>query len=122
MSSGKPVAVVTGGAGFIGSHMVDALLGAGFAVRVIDNLVGGHRSNLDHLKVNPDLACYWQDIRQLEPDSPIFADVKSVFHFAGIGAIGPPIDERTQYMDTNVHGPVRVLECPRQARVDKFVY
>ena len=82
MSSGKPVAVVTGGAGFIGSHMVDALVGAGFAVRVIDNLVGGHRSNLDHLKGNPDLACYWQDIRQLEPDSPIFADAKSVFHFA----------------------------------------
>ena len=87
MSSGKPAAVVTGGAGFIGSHMVDALLGAGFAVRVIDNLVGGHRSNLDHLKGNPDLACYWQDIRQLEPDSPIFADAKSVFHFAS--ATGP---------------------------------
>ena len=122
MSSGKPVAVVTGGAGFIGSHMVDALLGAGFAVRVIDNLVGGHRSNLDHLKGNPDLACYWQDIRQLEPDSPIFADAKSVFHFAGIGDIVPSIEQPTQYMDTNVQGTVRVLECARQARVEKFVY
>ena len=122
MSSGKPVAVVTGGAGFIGSHMVDALLGAGFAVRVIDNLVGGHRSNLDHLKGNPDLACYWHDIRQLEPDSPIFADAKSVFHFAGIGDIVPSIEQPTQYMDTNVQGTVRVLECARQARVEKFVY
>ena len=122
MSSGKPVAVVTGGAGFIGSHMVDALLGAGFAVRVIDNLVGGHRSNLDHLKGNPDLTCYWQDIRQLEPDSPIFADAKSVFHFAGIGDIVPSIEQPTQYMDTNVQGTVRVLECARHARVEKFVY
>jgi len=69
--SDKPVAVVTGGAGFIGSHMVDALLGDGFAVRVVDNLAGGHRSNLEHLKGNADLACYWQDVRQLEPDSPI---------------------------------------------------
>ena len=122
MSSGKPAAVVTGGAGFIGSHMVDALLGAGFAVRVIDNLVGGHRSNLDHLKGNPDLTCYWQDIRQLEPDSPIFADARSVFHFAGIGDIVPSIEQPTQYMDTNVQGTVRVLECARQARVEKFVY
>ena len=45
--TGKPVAVVTGGAGFIGSHMVDAALSAGYSVRVIDNLTGGHRANLD---------------------------------------------------------------------------
>src|SRR6195256_2409949 len=122
MSSGKPVAVVTGGAGFIGSHMVDALLAAGFAVRVIDNLVGGHRSNLDHLKGNSDLACHWQDIRALEPNSPIFADARYVFHFAGIGDIVPSIEQPTQYMETNVQGTVRVLECARHARVRKFVY
>ena len=67
-------------------------------------------------------ACYWQDIRQLEPDSPIFAGAKSVFHFAGIGDIVPSIEQPTQYMDTNVQGTVRVLECARQAQVEKFVY
>ena len=118
----KPVAVVTGGAGFIGSHMVDALLADGFAVRVIDNLVGGHRSNLDHQKSNPDLACYWQDIRQLEPSSRIFAGAQYVFHFAGIGDIVPSIEEPIPYMETNVQGTVRVLECARQAGVQKFVY
>jgi UDP-glucose 4-epimerase len=118
----RPVAVVTGGAGFIGSHMVDTLLGAGFAVRVIDNLSGGHRSNLDHLKDNPDLACYWQDIRALEPDSPVFADAQYVFHFAGIGDIVPSIERPTQYMETNVQGTVRVLEGARQTGVKKFVY
>jgi UDP-glucose 4-epimerase len=118
----KPVAVVTGGAGFIGSHMVDALLADGFAVRVIDNLVGGHRSNLDHHKANSDLACYWQDIRQLEPGSRIFAGAQYVFHFAGIGDIVPSIDEPIPYMETNVQGTVRVLECARQAGVLKFVY
>jgi UDP-glucose 4-epimerase len=118
----KPVAVVTGGAGFIGSHMVDALLADGYAVRVIDNLVGGHRSNLDHQKGNPDLACYWQDIRQLEPGSRIFAGAQYVFHFAGIGDIVPSIDEPIPYMETNVQGTVRVLECARQAGVLKFVY
>jgi UDP-glucose 4-epimerase len=120
--SSKPAAVVTGGAGFIGSHMVDALLAEGFAVRVIDNLAGGHRSNLDHHKGNPDLAYYWQDIRQLVPDSPIFAGARYVFHFAGIGDIMPSIEQPTQYMDTNVQGTVRVLECARHAGVDKFVY
>jgi UDP-glucose 4-epimerase len=120
--NGKPIAVVTGGAGFIGSHMVDALLAAGFAVRVIDNLVGGHRSNLEHVKGTPDLACYWQDIRALEPNSPIFAGAQYVFHFAGIGDIVPSIEQPTQYMDTNIQGTVRVLECARQAGVKKFVY
>ncbi len=119
---GKPVAVVTGGAGFIGSHMVDALLADGFAVRVIDNLVGGHRSNLDDHKANADLECYWQDIRQLEPPSRIFAGAQHVFHFAGIGDIVPSIDEPIPYMDTNVQGTVRVLECARAAGVQKFVY
>src|SRR5215831_11165714 len=120
--SSKAAAVVTGAAGFIGSHMVDVLLGAGFAVRGIDNLVGGHRSNLDHLRGHPDLACYWQDIRQLEPASPIFAGAHYVFHFAGIGDIVPSIEQPTPYMDTNVQGTVRVLECARHADVEKFVY
>jgi UDP-glucose 4-epimerase len=119
---GKPVAVVTGGAGFIGSHMVDALLADGFAVRVIDNLVGGHRNNLEHHKGNGDLECYWQDIRQLEPGSRIFAGAQHVFHFAGIGDIVPSIDEPIPYMETNVQGTVRVLECARAAVVQKFVY
>ena len=120
--SRKPAAVVTGGAGFIGSHMVDALLAADFSVRVVDNLVGGHRSNLDHHKGNPDLSCYWQDIRALDPGSPIFAGARYVFHLAGIGDIVPSIEQPTQYMDTNVQGTVRVLECARQAGVEKFVY
>jgi UDP-glucose 4-epimerase len=120
--SDKSAAVVTGGAGFIGSHLVDALLAEGFAVRVIDNLAGGHRSNLDHHKGNPDLACYWQDVRSLDPRSPIFAGAQYVFHLAGIGDIVPSIEQPTQYMEVNVQGTVRVLECARHAGVDKFVY
>ena len=63
----KPVAIVTGGAGFIGSHMVDLLLDCGFAVRVIDNLSGGHRSNLEHRRDDAGLACHWQDILRSSP-------------------------------------------------------
>ena len=118
----KQIAVVTGGAGFIGSHMVDLLLARGFAVRVIDNLVGGHKGNLDHHAGNPDLEYFWQDIRVLAPDSPIFSNARYVFHFAGIGDIVPSIERPTEYMDINVQGTVRVLECARAAKVAKLVY
>jgi UDP-glucose 4-epimerase len=120
--TGKPVAVVTGGAGFIGSHMVDALLDAGFAVRVVDNLSGGHRSNLAHLEGRDDLACHWLDVRALEHGTAIFSGARYVFHFAGIGDIVPSIERPIEYMDTNVQGTVRVLECARHAGVEKLVY
>lgn len=117
-----PVAIVTGGAGFIGSHMVDCLIKDGFAVRVVDNLSGGHKANLAHLRDDPRLECHFVDIRGLEPDSPIFAGAKYVFHFAGIGDIVPSIERPSDYMDVNVQGTVRTLECARRAGVEKFVY
>lgn len=59
----KPIAVVTGGAGFIGSHMVDLLVERGFAVRVIDNMVGGREENLAVHRNNPDVTLEQRDIR-----------------------------------------------------------
>lgn len=118
----KPVAIVTGGAGFIGSHMVDLLLREGFSVRVIDNLVGGHLRNLQHHASNPDLTVEQIDICDLEAPSPIFKGAERVFHFAGIGDIVPSIEQPIDYMQTNVQGTVRVLECARAAGVKKVVY
>ena len=120
--SRKDIAVVTGGAGFIGSHMVDVLLANGFKVRVIDNLIGGRKANLAHLENNPGVACFWEDIRGLKPDSEIFAGARFVFHFAGIGDIVPSIEKPIEYMDVNVQGTVRVLEAARFAGVEKCVY
>ena len=118
----SPVAVVTGGAGFIGSHMVDLLLKKGFKVRVLDNLQSGRISNLEHLNNNPDFVFEEIDIRNLSIDSPLFEKAKYVFHFAGIGDIVPSIERPTEYMETNVQGTVRVLECAREAAVEKLVY
>jgi UDP-glucose 4-epimerase len=118
----KPTAVVTGGAGFIGSHMVDILVEHGFSVRVIDNMTGGHINNLQQHKDNPDVAVEVSDIRDLEPGSKIFKDAKFVFHFAGIGDIVPSIEKPIEYMDINVQGTINVLECARNAAVSKFVY
>ena len=122
MNGSQPIAIVTGGAGFIGSHMVDCLLAHGFRVRVIDNLVGGRESNLAHHSGNAALSLERQDIRQLPTDSAAFADASFVFHFAGIGDIVPSIERPTEYMDTNIQGTVRVLEAARAANVKKFVY
>ncbi len=118
----EKIAVVTGGAGFIGSHMVDLLLENNFSVRVIDNLSGGHRGNLSHHSSNPRLDLEEQDIRLLESDSCIFSDAEYVFHFAGIGDIVPSIEMPIDYMSTNVQGTVRVLEAARNANVNKLVY
>jgi UDP-glucose 4-epimerase len=116
------VSIVTGGAGFIGSHMVDLLLSRGHKVRVIDSLVGGREANLAHHGREPNLAFERKDIRALEPDSAAFHDADYVFHFAGIGDIVPSIERPIDYMDVNVQGTVRVLECARAAKIRKFVY
>jgi UDP-glucose 4-epimerase len=118
----RPIAVVTGGAGFIGSHMVDLLLANDFDVRVIDNLTGGHRSNLASHQNDDRLTCHWDDIRTLEPSSSIFSGAQYVFHFAGLGDIVPSIEAPAEYMDANIQGTVRVLECARHSQASKVVY
>ena len=118
----SPVAVVTGGAGFIGSHMVDVLLEAGYRVRVIDSLIGGRESNLAHHASEERLSAEWRDIRDLEPGDSLFGDARAVFHFAGIGDIGPSIERPRDYMSINVQGTVQVLEAARAAKVGKLVY
>ncbi len=118
----KPVAVVTGGAGFIGGHMVDCLVERGCAVRVIDNMVGGREENLAQHRSNPDVVLEQRDIRSYAPDDPFFRGAKYVIHFAGIGDIVPSIERPMEYMSANVQGTVHMLECARNAGVQKFVY
>lgn len=121
-SSPRETAVVTGGAGFIGSHMVDLLLARDCSVRVVDNLVGGRESNLAHHGGDGRLSLERTDIRSLGPDASVFRGVDYVFHFAGIGDIVPSIERPVDYMSTNVMGTVHVLEAARHARVRKLVY
>jgi UDP-glucose 4-epimerase len=118
----RPVAVVTGGAGFIGSHMVDLLVERGFSVRVIDNLIGGREQNLAQHGNNPDVVLEKRDIRSFSPDDTLFNGVRYVFHFAGIGDIVPSIERPLEYMSANLQGSVHMLECARHARVGRFVY
>ena len=114
--------LVTGGAGFIGSHMVDLLLSKSYQVRVIDNLVGGHKKNLKHHLNNLHLKFNNIDICKLKPNSKLFKNVDYVFHFAGVGDIVPSIENPVNYIMNNVQGTVKVLEASRYSKVKKFIY
>lgn len=118
----QDIALVTGGAGFIGSHMVDLLLAQGFKVRVVDNLTGGRLANIQHHEQNPHFLFLEADIRTLTPENPIFTGITHVFHFAGIGDIVPSIDRPLEYMSVNLMGTVQLLECVRPQILKKFVY
>lgn len=120
--SKKLIAIVTGGAGFIGSHMVDLLVEKGFSVRIIDNMCGGRLQNIAHHATNADVVLEERDILSCEASDTLFEGAKFFFHFAGIGDIVPSIDNPSQYMATNALGTVKMLECARSVNVEKFVY
>jgi UDP-glucose 4-epimerase len=116
------IAIVTGGAGFIGSHMADLLVNNNYEVRVIDNLSGGYLKNLKQHKNNPKFTLEEADICNIDNNHSLFKDSDLLFHFAGKGDIVPSIDDPTDYMSTNIQGTVQMLEGARAANISKFVY
>ncbi len=114
--------LVTGGCGFIGSHMVDRLLSEGHDVRVIDNLSTGRLENLDHLKGHKNLSIYQMDIRNKEEIQPIFKDVDYIFHFAALADIVPSIQRPQDYYSSNVLGTFNVVECAKNTNIKKLLY
>jgi len=116
------ISLVTGGCGFIGSHIVDRLLEEGHTVRVIDNFSTGRPENLAHQKENPNLSIYHKDIREKEEIESIFENVDYVFHLAALADIVPSIQKPWEYYSSNVLGTYQVVECARKAKVKKLVY
>ncbi len=114
--------VVTGGSGFIGSHMVDLLLAEGHEVVAIDNFSTGRRENLDHHKGAAALAILEADVRDADALRPAFEGVDWVFHFAALADIVPSIETPTAYISANVMGTLGVLEAARAAGVRRLVY
>ena len=118
----KKTALVTGGAGFIGSHMVDLLIKKNFNVIVIDNLSGGHKKNLkNHLKKS-NFKFLNKDICTLDINSLNLNKLDYIFHFAGKGDIVPSIQNPFDYFLTNVIGTIKILEIAKKYKAKKFVY
>lgn len=114
--------IVTGGAGFIGSHLVDRLISDGHQVTVIDNLSNGRLQNLEHLKGNGALQFIKADINNRASIRDYFQGVDWVFHMAALADIVPSIQEPEKYYRSNVDGTFVVLELAREAGIKRFIY
>ena len=114
--------LVTGGAGFIGSHLVTALLERGHEVTVIDNFSTGRPANLAHLEGNARLRVVEGDVADLPFIQPLFEGVDWVFHLAALADIVPSISQPLEYHHSNVDGTIAVLEAARAADVRRLVY
>lgn len=112
-----PKCLVTGGAGFIGSNLVDELVGRGNEVVVIDNLSTGKKEN-----INSKAEFFQADLRDLEKIKPLFKGVDYVFHEAALARVQPSIIDPITYNDHNVNGVLNVLVAAKDAGVKKVVY
>jgi nucleoside-diphosphate-sugar epimerase len=109
--------VVTGGAGFIGSHLVDELIAKGLRVRVVDNFTTGDRQYL-----NPDAELLTADIRDARSLPPIFAGADCVFHTAALPRVMVSIEHPVETHMTNVVGTLNVLVAARDSGVRRVVF
>ena len=114
--------LVTGGAGFIGSHLADQLLAAGHDVCVVDDLSSGRHKNLELAIRHPKCSFVQADIVERKAIEPLFKDVDWVFHLAGVADIVPSIENPELYFKVNVSGTLNVLQCARNANVKKIIY
>ncbi len=109
--------LVTGGAGFIGSHLVEALLAEGHHVRIVDNFSTGKRSNLC-----TGAECVEADLTDLDTIRPAFRDVDGVFHVAALPRVQYSIEYPRESNAANITGTLHVLEAARESGVRRVVY
>lgn len=113
--------LVTGGAGFIGSNLVEKLVELGHKVTILDNLSTGRLSNLDNVKDKIEFQNVDVSKKDNSPDK-YFEKVDWVFHLAGLADIVPSIENPKKYFNSNVVGTLNVLESSKKAKVKKFIY
>ena len=114
--------IVTGGAGFIGSHLVDALLGLDHEVTAIDNLSIGRVENIKHNLDNPNFSFVKADIIDFDSIEAFFKKTDWVFHLAALADIVPSIEKPEAYYLSNSHGTFNVLEASRKYNIKRLVY
>ena len=119
--------LVTGGAGYIGSHTVVELLNEGEKVVVVDNFVNSKPSALEAIKkiTNKDFKFYELDLRDKEGLNKVFEenkDITAVIHFAGLKAVGESVAKPIEYYDNNIYGTLVLLEVMRAHNVKKIIF
>lgn len=123
---GKQTILVTGGAGYIGSHACVELLQAGFDVVVIDNLANSKVESLNRVRqiTGQTVTFYQADIRDKQALAELFSqhDITTVIHFAGLKAVGESCEQPLNYYHNNVYGTLVLLEAMREANVKELVF
>lgn len=114
--------LVTGGAGFIGSNLCEAILKMGYKVRCMDDLSTGKQENVDLFIHNPDYEFVKEDIKNFEMCMKACKEVDYVLHQAAWGSVPRSIEMPLFYCANNITGTVNMLEAARQNNVKKFVY
>lgn len=114
--------LVTGGAGFIGSNLCEALLEKGYSVVCLDNFATGKFENIQHLMNNPHFQLIVGDIRKLEDCQKAVEGVEAVMHEAALGSVPRSIKDPITTNDVNVSGFLNMLVAARDAGVKRFVY
>src|SRR5438105_7670176 len=120
MQEGRFTCLVTGGAGFIGSHLVTELVALGYPVRVVDNLSTGNQANLDSVADAIDLLI--GDLCDPKIAARAVVDVEVVFHLAALPSVPRSLKDPWGSHDANVNATVRLLEASRAAGVRRIVY
>jgi UDP-glucose 4-epimerase len=115
-------AIVTGGAGFIGSHLVDRLIDDGYAVTVIDNMTCGTMENLKQHKDNPKLKVYTVDIQNAQELTRIFAGHDVVFHLAAHANIRNSLANHRADLENNLVGTINILEAMVHNKISDLVF
>ena len=111
--------LITGGAGFIGSHLAEHLLAAGNSVRVLDNLSTGKRENLP---AHPQLEFVQGDIRDKRLVSESVHGMDAIVHLAAVASVQASVDDPVGTHETNFDGTLNLLEVARKERIRRFVY
>lgn len=114
--------LVTGGAGFIGSNLCEAILKLGCTVRCLDDLSTGKQENVDLFIDNPNYEFIQGDIKDLQTCMDASVNVDYILHQAAWGSVPRSIDMPVFYCANNITGTVNMLEAARQNNVKKFVY
>ena len=122
MQSKKKVFLVTGAAGFIGSHMVDYLLKKNFYVIGIDNLKNGRLDNIKHNLKSKKFSFFRTDILKINNLKKKIKSIDYIIHFAGLGEIVPSIENPNQYLEQNIIGTSKVLDFSKKFKIKKFIY
>ena len=112
--------IVTGGAGFIGSHLTEKLVNNNHDVTVIDNFSIGKKKNLKNIIKKIKLVK--ADIRNFKQIEKLFRNVDCVFHLAALADIVPSIDNPDAYYSTNVNGTYNVIKLSVLNKVKRFIY